>query len=417
MAETDLARLHLADLHERAAEQGIEGYRKLSREELIAALEPDEIPVEGTVIAAEQEPAVEVDAEGPREAGADEPTVEVSGILELTRQRFGFLRIAGLHPDPDDVYISASQVRRCELRSGDEVAGPAREPRRDERHRALVHVDQVNGEEPLTEARPRFDALPPTPPEQRLRLDGDAGDVLLRAIDLLAPLALGQRVLVREAPRSGGASLLRGIARAAAEARLHLIALLFDESSEEATEWREEMSQVELGVADSELAPRDKVHVAELALDRAQRLAEAGDDVVLLCDSLSHLALAGGNADEVRRLFGSGRNVAGGGSLTVVGTVLADPPDEGEAERAVFTTESALITLDPELAAQDVQPAIAARECRVANEDQLREPDELETIRRLRSELGDLDPVEATRVLRDRIEDSPSNAELLERLR
>ena len=417
MADSDLAQLHLADLHERAAEQGIEGYRKLSREELIAALEPDEIPAEGTLIAGDQEPAVAVDAEGPREADVDEPTVEVSGILELTRQRFGFLRIAGLHPHPDDVYISASQVRRCELRPGDEVAGPAREPRRDERHRALVHVDRVNGEEPLTEARPRFDALPPTPPDQRLPLDGDAGNVLLRAIDLLAPLALGQRVLVREAPRSGGASLLRAIADAAAGARLHVLALLFDESSEEATEWREVMPQIELGIAGTDLAPRDKIHIAELALARARRLAEAGEDVVVLCDSLSHLALAGGNADEVRRLFGSGRNLAGGGSLTVIGTVLADPPDEREAERAVFTTESALITLDPELAAEGVQPAIAARECRVASEDQLREPDELETVRRLRSELTDLDPVEATRVLRERIEDSSSNAELLERLR
>jgi transcription termination factor Rho len=416
MAETDLAQLHLADLHERAAEQGIEGYRKLSREELIAALEPDEIPAEGAVIAADQEPAVEVDAEGPREPEADEPTVEVSGILELTRQRFGFLRIAGLHPDPDDVYISASQVRRCELRPGDEVAGPAREPRRDERHRALVHVDQVNGEEPLTEERPRFDDLPPTPPEQRLPLDGDAGNVLLRAIDLLAPLALGQRVLVRAAPRSEGTSVLRDLARAASDARLHLLALLFDESSEAATEWREELLQVELGIADAELAPRDKLHIAELALARAHRLAESGEDVVLLCDSLSHLALAGGNADEVRRLFGSGRNLAGGGSLTVIGTVLADPPDEGDAERATFTTESALITLDPDLVAQDVQPPIVARECRVATEDQLRDSDELDRVRSLRAAVLALEPAEAARFLRERIEGSSSNAELLERL-
>jgi transcription termination factor Rho len=416
MADGDLAQLHLADLHERAAEAGIEGYRTLRREELIAALEPDEIPAEGAVIAADQERAVEIDAEGPLEPDADEPTVEVSGILELTRQRFGFLRIAGLHPHPDDVYISASQVRRCELRPGDEVAGPAREPRRDERHRALVHVDRVNGEEPLAEARPIFDALPPTPPEQRLPLDGDPADVLLRAVDLLAPLALGQRVLVRAAPRTAGTSLLRAIARGAIDARLHLLALLLDESSDDETAWREEMPQAELGVATEEMAPRDRVHIAELGLARARRLAEAGEDVVVVCDSLSHLALAGGNADEVKRLFGSGRNLAGGGSLTVVGSLLADPPDEAEAERAIFTTESALITLDPELAAQDVQPAIVARECRVTNEDQLRGADEFEAVRRLRAELADLDPAEASRVLRERIEGSPSNAELLERL-
>jgi transcription termination factor Rho len=413
MADRDLSQVHLADLHQRAAEAGIEGYRTLRREELIAALEPDEIPAEGAVIAADQERAVEVDAEGPLEPDADEPTVETSGILELTRQRFGFLRITGLQPHPDDVYVSASQVRRCELRPGDEVAGPAREPRRDERHRALVHVDRVNGEEPLPEARPTFDALPPTPPEERLPLDGEPADVLLRAVDLLAPLALGQRVLVRRAPRSAGTSLLRGIARAAIDARLHLLALLLDASSEDATEWREEMPQAELGVAAEEMVPRDRVHIAELGLARAQRLAEAGEDVVVVCDSLSHLALAGGNADEVKRLFGSGRNLAGGGSLTVVGTVLADPPDEGEAERATYTTESALITLDPELVAQDMKPAIVARECRVSNEDQLRAPDELDATRRLRAELAGRDSAEAARILRERIAGSPSNAELL----
>jgi transcription termination factor Rho len=414
MPDNDLSQLHLADLHERAEEQGIEGYRRMRREELIAALEPDEIRAEGAVITSDREPAVEVDAEGPRDR-EDEPTVEVSGILELTRQRFGFLRISGLHPDPEDVYISASQVRRCELRPGDEVAGPARAPRRDERHRALVHVDQVNGAEPLAEARPRFDAMPPTPPVQRLPLDGDSQNVLLRAVDLLAPLALGQRVLVRAAPQSGRTSLLRGIARAAREARLHLLVLLIDESSD-GEEWRGEMPDTEFGIATGETAPRDQVHVAELTLARAHRLAEAGEDVMVLCDSLSRLALAAGNAEEVKRLFGSGRNLAGGGSLTVVGTVLADAPDEGEADRAVFTTESALITLDPELAAEDVHPAIVARECWISNEDQLRDADELDAVRRLRARLADVGPADAARFLREHIQDSASNAELLERL-
>ena len=136
-------------------------------------------------------------------------------MLEITPQRYGFLRLAGLSPSEDDVYISASQVRRCELRPGDEVSGPAREPRRGERHRALVHVDRVNGEEPLAD-RPEFDALTPIPPKRRIALDRAGSDVLTRAVDLLAPLAFGQRVLVRAAPRSGRTTLLRGIARAIA---------------------------------------------------------------------------------------------------------------------------------------------------------------------------------------------------------
>ena len=121
--------------------------------------EPDEVVVEGALVDDEVEEPIEVDAGGVRDSDAD--TEEVAGVLELMPQRFGFLRLHGLEPSDDDVYISASQVRRCELRSGDEVTGPAREPRRGERHRALVHVDLVNGEEPLEADRPDFDALPP----------------------------------------------------------------------------------------------------------------------------------------------------------------------------------------------------------------------------------------------------------------
>ena len=151
--------------------------------------------VEATVLDDCREP-VELEPSG---APRTLPTEEVRGVLELTRQRYGFLRLAGLAPSDGDVYVSAAQVRRCELRPGDEVAGPAREPRRGERHRALVHVDTVNGEEPQTEARPDFDALARVLPERRIALDAAADDVLARAVDLLAPLAYGQRVLVRAA--------------------------------------------------------------------------------------------------------------------------------------------------------------------------------------------------------------------------
>jgi transcription termination factor Rho len=423
----NLSELHLADLHAFAAKLGIEGYRLMRREDLTAAIDDapgaaaklgeadtDEISVTGALIGERDEDAVELDAEGAREKGAEEPTVEVAGVLELTRQRFGFLRLAGLHPGPDDVYISASQVRRCELRPGDEVAGPAREPRRGERHRALVHVDRVNGSEPLAEERPDFDALAPVVAERRLALDFDPSAVLARAVDLLAPLALGQRMLVRAAPRSGRTTLLREIARAVTGAeRARLIVLLVDERPEEATAWRESITDAEFAIATADLAPRDQLHVAELALERGRRLAEMGEDAVLLCDSLSRLAFVGGDAAEVKRLFGSGRNLVGGGSLTVVATVLADSHDEGEAERAVATTESALVTLDPDLAAAGVTPAIRPGECRVSNEGQLRDAAELEAIRRLRSLLADLDPAEAAHSLRERIEGSASNAELL----
>jgi transcription termination factor Rho len=422
---TGLEDLHLADLHAKAAELGVPRYRLLRREELvreIAAREPEaseaDTPPAGV-------PAVGLDEERERvrdrerlekEQAPTEPTEEVSGVLEITPQRYGFLRLSGIEEGDEDVYISASQIRRCELRSGDEVAGPARPARRGERHRALVHVDRVNGAEPLADGRPDFDALTPVLPKRRLTLDGAGSDVLTRAVDLLAPLALGQRVLISAAPRSGRTTLLRGIARAVLAADgPELIVLLVDERPEEATAWREAAPGAELAIATAELAPGEQRRVAELALERGRRRAEAGADVVLLVDSLSRLAVEAGDAAAVKRLFGSGRDLGeeGAGSLTVVATVVAGADDDGEAERAVLTTESSMIKLDPELAAAGVYPALRPAECRVSNEEDLRGPEELASARRLRSLLADLAPVEAASLLRERIEGSATNAELL----
>jgi transcription termination factor Rho len=136
----------------------------------------------------------------------------------------------------------------------------------------------------------------------------------------------------------------------------------------------------------------------------------------LICDSLSRLTVAAGDVADVKRVFGSGRNLSGGGSLTVIATVLEDGRDEGETERAVLTTESSSIVLDPELASVGITPAISVFGCRVANEDQIREPDELEAARKLRSQLADLDPTQAAEFLREKIEASASNAELLKSL-
>jgi transcription termination factor Rho len=405
MAEK-LEELHLADLHERAANLGIPRYRLLRREQLIAEIderdgEPPEAP------------------EPEREHLEEPETADVVGVLEVTPQRYGFLRFGGVAARPDDVYVSASQIRRCELRPGDEVAGPARAPRRGERHRALVHVDRVNGGEPLTEGRPAFETLTPVLPTRRLPL-GDESDVLARAVDLLTPLVLGQRVLVMAAPRSGRTTLLRHLARAI-EGRegTELIILLIDERPEEAI-----LPRSEVATATADLAPTDQVRVAALIRERAQRLAEFGRDAVLVVDSLSRLAVAsasargrgpGGDVAEVKALFGSARELAeeGAGSLTVIATVVEGAEDDGAAERAVVTTENSLITLDAGLASAGIFPAMRAAECRISNEGQVRDPDELAAIRRLRSLLADLDPAEAASLLRERIEGSTSNTELL----
>ena len=418
MSRGGLSNLHIAGLHERAAELDVPGYRMLGREELIAAIQA----AGGDARSADEEAAPRAEPastparrrrrpararldEEPQESEepeeAPEETEPVSGVLDLTGQGHGFLRLDGLERGDDDVYISASQIRRCELRIGDQVSGPARPPRRGERHRALVHVDTVNGAEPVADGRPDLESLTPVTPTRRLPLETD--DVLVRAADLLAPLAFGQRVLVAAAPRSGRTTLLRGLATALAGVEgVELVVLLIDERPEEATAWREALPGAELAIATADMSPTDQLRVADLALERARRRAEAGADSVLICDSLSRLAVAARDAAPVKRLFGSGRQLDGdgAGSLTVIATTLADD----DASDAVATTENALVTLSAELAAAGVSPALDAMRTRASDEDKLLSEDELADLRALRAELDGLEPAEAAAKLRDRLE-------------
>jgi transcription termination factor Rho len=430
MAKADLADKHLSELHAEAARLGVPGYRMMRRETLA-----EEIGERGGD-AVEREPESEVaepdaDVEAPAEEEAEErprgrerreaATEQVSGVLDRTYRGYGFLRLRGLDPAPGDVYISASQIRRCELRVGDLVSGPARQPERGERYPALVHVDLVNGAEPEEGAeRPEIEDLTAVAPRRRLRLAPDPADLLTRAVDLLVPLAFGQRMLVRAAPRSGRTTLLRGLAGAiqAIPERPALIVLLVDERPEEATAWAEVLPDDELAVATAEMEHREQVRVAQLALERAKRRAESGEDVVLIVDSLSRLAVAHRDPDGVKHLFGAGRELAeeDAGSLTVIATVLDGVADDGAALAAVETTENALVRLDPELAAAGVYPALRPEDCRASDEEELRDPDELDAVRRLRAELTGREPAEAAELLRERLEGSRTNAELLERV-
>jgi transcription termination factor Rho len=423
MAESELADKHLSELHAEAARLGVPGYRMLRREALIEAI-AEEVEDGPEVQPTDEAEGAEEESEPaePEERERREPeTEQVSGVLDRTYRGYGFLRLRGLEPAPGDVYISASQIRRCELRLGDLVSGPARPPARGERYPALVHVDLVNGVEPVDEEegieRPQLEDLTPIAPHRRLRLDPDEADLLTRAVDLLVPLALGQRVLVRAAPRSGRTTLLRGLAGAIqrTEERPGLVVLLVDERPEEATAWSEVLPDDELAVATAEMSPREQARVADLALERSKRRAEAGEDVVLIVDSLSRLALARRDPADVKQLFGAGRELAEeeAGSLTVIATTLDGIADQGAAREAVETTENALIRLDPELAAAGIYPALRPEDCRVSGEEALREPTELEALRELRAELAGKEPQEAAALLRERLERSRTNAELL----
>jgi transcription termination factor Rho len=429
MAKEELEKQHLARLHARAAELGVPGYRRLRREELIAeivARDDGEDAVSQQGEEAEPPPADREKGEEEKEeeaAGGPPPKASgrhVSGVLDVVRTGHGFLRLRGLEPDPDDVYISASQIRRCELRAGDKVEGPARPPRRGERHPALVRVELVNGEEPGVERPGGFDELTPVIPHRRIPLQPDADDVLVRAVDLLAPLAFGQRVLVSAEPRSGRTTLLRGLAGAigAPENGPAVIVLLVDERPEEVTEWKRHAEGAEVAAAPSDLDAEDQVRHAELALAQAKRRAERGEDVVVIVDSLTRLGVAYRDPIAVKPVFGAGRELEeeGSGSLTMIATVLRGTEDGEGVLEAVETTENATILLDRELADAGVSPAIDVGGTSAVGEDRLRDDAELQAARRLREELAEADRRAAAEALAERIRSSASNAELLSSL-
>ena len=420
---------HLADLHLRARQLGVPRYRMLGRDELVEAIEERE---RGETADAGREEAIDAGFERPRREpepkpeGRDEPEPEkqaepetegVTGVLDRMPQGYGFLRLSGMHEAEGDVYVSASQIRRCELRPGDEVTGPARAPRRGERHRALVRVESVNGQSPEDERR-HFEDLTPAPPHRRMFAPDAQLDPVVRAVDLLGPFAFGQRVLVLAQPRSGRTTLLRALGSAIAETGAHLCVLLADERPEEVPQWEQALPEAEIFAATAEEEPREQVREAELAMGHAKRLAEAGGDVVVLIDSLSRLALGYRDPARVKRIFGVGRELGedGTGSLTVIATVL-DSDDRGaEVREAVETTENLLFRLDAGLATKGIFPSLVPQESRASGEEQLRDPQELEQARRLRVELGEMDPEDAARALAEQIAATSSNAELLSRL-
>jgi transcription termination factor Rho len=438
MGTEELQREHLASLHARAAKLGIEGYRKLPRERLI-----EEIAAAGGGEApgGSDEPAPEAEAEResrPRRRGGRRPggrTREAeereeeerepggeptTGVLDVVAGGHGFLRLKGLEPGPEDVYVSASQIRRCELRSGDQVDGPARPPRRGERHPALVRVERVNGGEPGSDRPQSFDELTPVRPSRRIPLKPDPDAIMARAADLIAPLAYGQRVLVVSEPHSGRTTLLRQLTRAIAGAddAPGVIVMLVDERPEEVTEWRRQVEGVEIAAAAADLDAEDQVRHAELALARAKRRAESGEDVVVIIDSLTRLGVAYRDPIAIKPVFGAGREIEeeGKGSLTIVATVLKGSDDGEGAVEAVDTTESSTIVLDAELARAGVVPAIDFRASGAVGEEQLREPEELDAARRLHEELRSADAPVAAERLAERIRSSASNAELLSSL-
>ncbi len=358
------------------------------------------------------------------------------GVLECLPDGFGFLRAPDYNylPGPDDIYVSPSQIRKFDLRTGDTVSGQIRPPKEGERYFALIKVEAINFEPP-DEARNKifFDNLTPLYPEERLRLETGKENVSGRVLDLLTPIGKGQRGLIVSPPRTGKTMLLQAIANSITtnHPEVTLIVLLIDERPEEVTDMQRTVEGEVISSTFDEPAARH-VQVAEMVIEKAKRLVEHKRDVVILLDSITRLArayntvvppsgkvLSGGvdsNAlQRPKRFFGSARNIEEGGSLTIIATALIDTGSR--MDDVIFEefkgTGNMEVHLDRKLVDKRVFPAIEINKSGTRKEELLVPKDELNRIWVLRKVLNPLSPVESMELIIDKLSKAKTNAEFL----
>jgi transcription termination factor Rho len=359
------------------------------------------------------------------------------GVLEILPDGFGFLRAPDYNylPGPDDIYISPSQIRRFNLRTGDVVSGQIRPPKEGERYFALLKVEAINYEEP-EKAREKilFDNLTPLYPNEQLRLEHDPEEYTTRLIDLFTPIGKGTRGLIVAPPRTGKTMMLQNIAHGIT--RNHnevvLIVLLIDERPEEVTDMQRSVQGEVISSTFDEPATRH-VQVAEMVIEKAKRLVEHGRDVVILLDSITRLArayntvvppsgkiLSGGvdsNAlHKPKKFLGAARNIEDGGSLTIMGTALVDTGSR--MDEVIFeefkATGNMEIHLDRRLVDKRIFPAIDINRSGTRKEELLLGRDKIARVWILRKLLSQLNPVEAMEFIVDKIQDSKDNQEFLD---
>ncbi len=358
------------------------------------------------------------------------------GVLEILQDGFGFLRSPNYNylPCPDDIYVSPSQIRKFNLRTGDTVSGQIRPPKEGERYFALLKVEKVNMESPenIKDKIP-FDDLTPLYPDKRLKLEIAPDEVSTRVMDLLTPIGKGQRGLIVAPPYSGKTILLQKLANSITKnhPEVVLIVLLIDERPEEVTDMQRSVKGEVVSSTFDEPAERH-VQVAEMVLEKAKRLVEHKKDVLILLDSITRLArayntvephsgkiLSGGvdsNAlHKPKRFFGAARNIEEGGSLTIVATALVDTGSR--MDEVIFEefkgTGNMEIQLDRNLFQKRIYPAIDVKKSNTRKENILMHPDELTRVWLLRKVLNELSSAEAMELLIDRLAKTKSNAEFL----
>ncbi|ACL06885.1 transcription termination factor Rho [Desulfatibacillum aliphaticivorans] len=359
------------------------------------------------------------------------------GTLEILPDGFGFLRAPDYNylPGPDDIYVSPSQIRRFNLRTGDTVAGQIRQPKESERYFALLKVESVNFEDPeVSRDKILFDNLTPLYPNDRMNMEREADNYSVRIINLLTPIGFGQRGLIVSPPRSGKTMLLQNIANSinANHKDVFLIVLLIDERPEEVTDMQRSVKAEVISSTFDEPAQRH-VQVAEMVIEKAKRLVEHKKDVVILLDSITRLArayntvvppsgkiLSGGvdsNAlHRPKRFFGAARNVEEGGSLTIIATALIDTGSR--MDEVIFEefkgTGNLELQLDRRLADKRTFPAIDINRSGTRKEELLLPPETLNRVWILRKLLSSLNPIDSMEFLLEKMKGTSDNEDFLQ---
>lgn len=409
----DLKKLKINDLYKIAKELNVEGASGMRKQELIFAILQAQTEKNGLIFG--------------------------EGVLEILPDGFGFLRAPDYNylPGPDDIYISPSQIRRFNLRTGDTVSGQIRPPKDTERYFAMLKVELVNYEDPeVARDKILFDNLTPLYPQEKIHLEAgnDSKNYSARVMDLLTPIGKGQRGLIVAAPRTGKTMLLQAIAHSITSnhKEITLIVLLIDERPEEVTDMERSVDAEVISSTFDEPASRH-VQVAEMVIEKAKRLVEHQKDVVILLDSITRLArayntvvppsgkvLSGGidaNAlQRPKRFFGAARNIEEGGSLTIIGTALVNTGSR--MDEVIFEefkgTGNMEINLDRRLVDRRVFPSIDIQRSGTRKEELLLEKNDLNRIWLLRKVLQPMNTVESVEFLLEKIQATKNNREFLD---
>jgi len=397
------------ELQELARNLGVSGFKRLRKKDLIIEILKYETTKENLLF--------------------------ISGILEITSEGYGFLRVDNYTPSSDDVYVSPSQIRRFSMRTGDEILGQVRPPKDGERYFALLRVLAINLSNPeLASKRPSFEDLTPIYPNQRLHLETTPTNYSMRLMDILSPIGLGQRGLIVSPPKAGKTTMLKMLANSIADNHpdIEIIVLLIDERPEEVTDMQRSVNG-EVISSTFDLPPENHVRVADIVLARAKSLVESGKDVVILLDSVTRLARAhnlivppsgrtlSGGVDPAalhrpKRFFGAARKLEEQGSLTILATALVETGSR--MDDVIYEefkgTGNMELHLDRKLAERRVFPAIDIYRSGTRREELLLSSEELDATWVLRKAMGSLGTAETLDLVLDRVTNTKNNAELLE---